>query len=109
MHVSPDPDLVTYWLADAIDERGYGIRGDSFEVMAALEAAGRETWFRLGDRDLAMCLLRTELLRAGKRPTDAQAAVTRAMGSAPACCRWRTSRCAPTCAPTGACSRFRSS
>ena len=80
VHVSPDPDLVTYWLADAIDERGYGIRGDSWEVMAALEAAGHPTWFRLGDRDLAMCLIRTELLRAGERLTDAHAAVTQAMG-----------------------------
>jgi LPPG:FO 2-phospho-L-lactate transferase len=78
-HVSPDPDLITYWLADAIDERGYGLRGDTFEVMAALEAAGRETWFRLGDRDLALCLLRTELLRGGERLTDAHAAVVRAM------------------------------
>ena len=68
MHVSPDPDLVTYWLADAIDERGYGIRGDTWEVMDALEAAGRPTWFRLGDRDLAMCLIRTELLAAGAAP-----------------------------------------
>jgi LPPG:FO 2-phospho-L-lactate transferase len=80
VHVSPDPDLVTYWLADLIDERGYGIRGDSFEVMAALEAAGRETWFRLGDRDLAMCLLRTELLSRGARLTDAHAAVVSALG-----------------------------
>ena len=82
VHVSPDPDLVTYWLADAIDERGYGLREDSFEVMAALEAAGRETWFRLGDRDLAMCLLRTELLGRGERLTAAHAAVTRALGVA---------------------------
>jgi LPPG:FO 2-phospho-L-lactate transferase len=79
-HVSPDPDLVTYWLADAIDERGYGIRGDTWAVMDALEAAGRPTWFRLGDRDLAMCLIRTELLAAGERLTDAHAAVVRAMG-----------------------------
>jgi LPPG:FO 2-phospho-L-lactate transferase len=79
VHVSPDPDLVTYWLADAIDERGYGIRGDTWEVMEALEAAGRPAWFRLGDRDLAMCLIRTELMRGGKRLTDAHAEVVRAM------------------------------
>jgi LPPG:FO 2-phospho-L-lactate transferase len=79
VHVSPDPDLVTYWLADLIDARGYGIRGDSWEVMAALEAAGRPTWFRLGDRDLAMCLVRTELLRAGERLTAAHAQVTAAL------------------------------
>jgi LPPG:FO 2-phospho-L-lactate transferase len=70
---------VTYWLADAIDGRGYGIRGDSWQVMEALEAAGHETWFRLGDRDLAMCLVRTGQLRRGKRLTEAQAAVAAAM------------------------------
>jgi LPPG:FO 2-phospho-L-lactate transferase len=78
-HVSPDPDLVTYWLADQIDERGYGIRGDTWEVMDALEAAGRPVWFRLGDRDLAMCLIRTELLGRGERLTTAHAEVVRAM------------------------------
>lgn len=80
VHVSPDPDLVTYWLADEIDDRGYGLRGDTFEVMAALEAAGRPAWFRLGDRDLAMCLIRSQLLRAGRRLTEAHAAVVEAMG-----------------------------
>lgn len=79
-HVSPDPDLVTYWLADAIDQRGYGIRGDTWQVMSALEEAGRPVWFRLGDRDLAMCLIRTELLAAGCSLTDAHAAVVKAMG-----------------------------
>ena len=80
VHVSPDPDLVTYWLADAIDERGYGIRDDSFTVIDALAAAGRPAWFRLGDRDLAMCLIRTELLRSGSTLTEAHAAVVEAMG-----------------------------
>ena len=80
VHVSPDPDLVTYWLADAIDERGYGIAGDTWEVMAALEEGGHPSWFRLGDHDLAMCLIRSELLAQGARLTDAQAAVTAAMG-----------------------------
>lgn len=81
-HVSPDPDLVTYWLADAIDARGFGIRGDSWQVMDALAAAGRPTWFRLGDRDLAMCLIRSELLADGASLTEAHAAVARAMGVA---------------------------
>jgi LPPG:FO 2-phospho-L-lactate transferase len=80
VHVSPDPDLVTYWLADEIDERGYGLRGDTWQVMDALAAAGRPTWFRLGDRDLAMCLIRTELLRSGRRLTEAHAAVVDALG-----------------------------
>ena len=43
VHVSPDPDLVTYWLADQIDERGWGLRDDSWQVMEALERAGRPT------------------------------------------------------------------
>jgi LPPG:FO 2-phospho-L-lactate transferase len=80
VHVSPDPDLVTYWLGDLIDERGWGIAGDSWEAMEELEAAGRPAWFRLGDRDLAMCRIRTELLAAGERLTDAHAAVVRAAG-----------------------------
>jgi LPPG:FO 2-phospho-L-lactate transferase len=81
VHVSPDPDLVTYWLADAIDERGWGLRGDTFAVMEALRAAGRPVWFQLGDRDLAMCLVRTSELRAGRRLTEAHAAVVDAMGA----------------------------
>ena len=80
VHVSPDPDLVTYWLADVIDERGWGIRGDTWEVMAALARAARPTWFQLGDRDLAMCLVRTEILRQGGRLTVAQGEVARALG-----------------------------
>jgi len=79
-HVSPDPDLVTYWLADAIDERGWGLADDTWQVMASLERAGRPTWFRLGDADLAMCLIRTEELAGGARLTDAHGAVVRALG-----------------------------
>ncbi len=82
VHVAPDPDLVTYRLADEIDERGYGLRGDSWAVTEALELGGRPTWFRLGDRDLAMCLIRTEELRAGARLTDAHARMVEAMGVA---------------------------
>ncbi len=79
-HVSPDPDLVTWWLAGLIDERGWGIWGDTFHVMDAFESAGYPAWFRLGDRDLAFCLMRTEALRAGKRLTEAHAAVVTAAG-----------------------------
>ena len=43
VHVSPDPDLVTYWLADEIDERGWGLRDDTWQVMDALERAGGRT------------------------------------------------------------------
>ena len=83
VHVSPDPDLVTYRLADVIDEeRGYGIRGDTWRTMAGLEAAGHAPWFALGDRDLATCLIRTELLRAGERPAVVTERVARGLGVA---------------------------
>jgi LPPG:FO 2-phospho-L-lactate transferase len=80
VHVAPDPDLITYWLADVIDERGYGVCEDTWEVMDALRSAGREIWFNLGDRDLAFCLMRTELLRADRRLTEAHASVVEALG-----------------------------
>lgn len=70
-HVSPDPDLVTFHLADCIDERGYGIAGDTFQVMAGLRALGRDVWFELGDRDLAIGIERARRLAEGARLTDA--------------------------------------
>src|SRR2546429_6916637 len=68
-HVSPDPDLVTFWLADQIDERGWGLAGDTFAVMDGLRELGREIWFNLGDRDLAIGIERARALAAGARLT----------------------------------------
>ena len=68
-YVSPDPDLVSFWLADLIDERGWGLRDDTFAVMDALRELGEEVWFNLGDRDLAWCARRAALLREGLTPT----------------------------------------
>jgi len=79
-HVSPDPDLVSFWLADQIDERGWGLRGDSFAVMDALRALGVEVWFNLGDRDLAWCLERARLMAHGLSPTAALARLNAAIG-----------------------------
>ncbi len=79
-HVSPDPDLVTYWLADRIDERGWGLAGDSFAAMEMLRELGTDVWFNLGDRDLALCLERRELLTQGLSATAAQARLTSALG-----------------------------
>jgi LPPG:FO 2-phospho-L-lactate transferase len=70
-HVSPDPDLVLYWLADRIDERGWGLREDTFTVMDALRDLGEDIWFNLGDRDLAVCVQRAQRLAAGARLTEA--------------------------------------
>ena len=79
-HVSPDPDLVSFWLADAIDERGWGLRGDSFAVMDALRELGVEVWFNLGDRDLAWCLERARMLAEGISATAALARLNDALG-----------------------------
>ena len=79
-HVSPDPDLVSFWLADLIDERGWGLRGDSFAVMDALRELGTEVWFNLGDRDLAWCARRASLLADGYSPTEALALLNAAIG-----------------------------
>jgi LPPG:FO 2-phospho-L-lactate transferase len=82
VHVSPDPDLITYWLCGEIDaERGWGIRGDSFTVFERLVALGAPDWFSLSDRDLATCLRRTELLAAGARPTEAQLEIATRLGA----------------------------
>jgi LPPG:FO 2-phospho-L-lactate transferase len=64
-HVSPDPDLVTFWLADRIDPRGWGLAGDTFAAMEQLAELGDDPWFRLGDRDLAIGLRRARRLREG--------------------------------------------
>jgi LPPG:FO 2-phospho-L-lactate transferase len=79
--VSPDPDLVTYWLSGEIDEeRGWGIKDDAFVVFDRLVALGTPDWFRLSDRDLATCLYRKEFIAEGGRRTDAQAQIARALG-----------------------------
>jgi LPPG:FO 2-phospho-L-lactate transferase len=79
-YVSPDPDLVSFWLADLIDERGWGLRGDTFAVMDGLRGLGREVWFNLGDRDLAWCLDRARMLAEGHSPTAALAHLNEAIG-----------------------------
>jgi LPPG:FO 2-phospho-L-lactate transferase len=79
-HVSPDPDLVSFWLAGSIDERGWGLRGDTFAVMDGLRELGVDVWFNLGDRDLAWCLERARMLADGLSPTTSLAALNRAVG-----------------------------
>lgn len=81
-HVSPDPDLVSFWLADLIDERGWGLHEDSFVVMDALRALGAEIWFNLGDRDLAWCIERARMLAEGLSPTVALARLNASIGLA---------------------------
>jgi LPPG:FO 2-phospho-L-lactate transferase len=79
-HVSPDPDLCAFWLADLIDERGWGLDGDTFHVMDGLRALGRDVWFNLGDRDLALGIDRAERLARGERLTEVHGALVAALG-----------------------------
>lgn len=78
-HVSPDPDLVSFWLAERIDARGWGLDGDTFHVMDGLRELGVDVWFNLGDRDLAYGIERARRLAAGDRLTDALADLGRAL------------------------------
>jgi LPPG:FO 2-phospho-L-lactate transferase len=67
LHVSPDLDTVMYALAGTLDaERGWGLAGETFQCLAAMAAYGAETWFNLGDRDLATHLMRAAALREGR-------------------------------------------
>jgi LPPG:FO 2-phospho-L-lactate transferase len=80
----PDHDTVAYTLAGLDDEvRGWGIRGESWTVMDRLEALGEVAWFRLGDKDLATHLWRTDRLRAGYRPTEVAVELATVMGIKP--------------------------
>ena len=81
LRVSPDLDSVAYALAGLLDAaRGWGVRSDTFHCLEAMRRLGRETWFRLGDRDLATHLHRTLLLRGGATLTAATRAIAGALG-----------------------------
>jgi LPPG:FO 2-phospho-L-lactate transferase len=81
LRISPDLDSVAYALAGLLDPtRGWGVRDDTFHCLEAMDRLGRDTWFRLGDRDLATHLHRTLLLRAGASLTAATRAITGALG-----------------------------
>ena len=67
LYVCPDIDTLLYGLADLLDNvQGWGIKNDSFGFLRQMEMLGEQTWFRLGDRDLATHLLRTNMLKNGK-------------------------------------------
>lgn len=80
LHVSPDIDTVLYTLAGIVDPaQGWGIRGDTHVLQAALSGLGRETWFQLGDRDIATHIHRTALLRNGMPLSDITARLARSL------------------------------
>ena len=80
LHVSPDIDTVIYTLAGLEGEQGWGRRGDSFAMLAELDALGEEPWFRIGDRDVATHLWRSERLRGGEPLSAVTAELARRRG-----------------------------
>ena len=81
LHISPDVDIVTYTLASIVDEeKGWGIKGDTFRCLEALRKFGCDAWFNLGDRDLATHMFRTSLLKSGFKLSEVTAQVSHALG-----------------------------
>lgn len=81
LRVSPDIDIVIYTLAGAVDaEKGWGLQGETFNALKAFGRFGYETWFNLGDADMATCAHRTELLRGGATLSEATRSIADAFG-----------------------------
>ncbi len=81
LHISPDIDSLTYALAEQNNtELGWGRAGETWQFIEAMQQLGGDTWFRLGDKDLALHMRRTELLQAGANLTAATAQITTALG-----------------------------
>ena len=71
LYICPDIDTVIYGLADLLDKKqGWGIRNDSFKCLRQMDMLGEKLWFKIGDRDLATHLLRTGMLKDGKKLSE---------------------------------------
>jgi LPPG:FO 2-phospho-L-lactate transferase len=81
LHVSPDVDIVTYTLAGIVDEeKGWGVRDDTFQCLEMLKKRGMDTWFNLGDKDLATHIYRTDRLNQGATLSEITKEVCRSLG-----------------------------
>ena len=81
LHIAPDIDAVLYALADLNDPvRGWGLSGETWNFMAATEQLGSETWFRLGDRDVATHILRTQQLNEGRKLSEVTSLLASRLG-----------------------------
>lgn len=81
LHISPDVDIITYTLAGIVDdEKGWGIKGDTYHCLATLRNLGQETWFNVGDKDLATSIFRSSLLKNGKKLSEITSKVSHALG-----------------------------
>ncbi len=81
LHVSPDPDIITYTLAGVVNEaHGWGIAGETFRVADGLARYGRPVWFKLGDRDLSTHIHRSALMKDGATLSQAMDSIRTALG-----------------------------
>lgn len=81
LYVCPDIDTITYGLAGMLDKKkGWGVSGDTFSCLGQMEKMGQARWFRLGDKDIALHIFRTELLKEGKSLSDISDMVRRRLG-----------------------------
>jgi LPPG:FO 2-phospho-L-lactate transferase len=81
LYVSPDLDSITYVLAGLLSkERGWGVKGDTFYCLQAMGELGQPIWFHVGDRDLAVHLLRSKLLTQGKTLAEATVDIAAKLG-----------------------------
>lgn len=81
LHISPDPDIIMYTLAGIVDEqKGWGIRGDTFSCLNSLRRYDVETWFNIGDKDLATHIYRTTLLKNGATLDHVTQKIAKALG-----------------------------
>jgi LPPG:FO 2-phospho-L-lactate transferase len=81
LHISPDLDIIMYTLAGIVNEEtGWGIRGDTFHSLETLQKYGQETWFKLGDKDLATHIYRTSLIKSGLPLSEVTSMLCRSLG-----------------------------
>jgi LPPG:FO 2-phospho-L-lactate transferase len=81
LHISPDIDIVTYTLAGIVDdEKGWGIKSDTFQCLEMIKQLGSDTWFSLGDKDFATHIFRTNLLNKGFTLSQVTAEICRVLG-----------------------------
>jgi len=81
LHISPDVDIITYTLAGIVDEeKGWGIRGDTFHCLEMLRTFNHKSWFNLGDKDLATHILRTKLLKEGLKLSEVTTCISHLLG-----------------------------
>jgi LPPG:FO 2-phospho-L-lactate transferase len=81
LHICPDLDIVMYTLAGVVDEsKGWGIKNDTYNALNQLSKLGFETWFKMGDQDLATHIVRTKLLKEGTTLSEATAQLCRIFG-----------------------------